>query len=398
MVSFLIGFQGFSMLFDKKPGKETVGKAGKKDYTRNMYLQAGNDLTLLQMILPGFGQSSEQGLAFQAMYMAAPSRDNVSTAYMLLQGEAKAGGYTITEGEIDQAIANMTNRGFDFEGLAARLRQNQGITLQSLKAVLGRWLVVFKCYRASNVLVPPSRVQLLNLFRDLNEKIELTTAKLSADSFLDKVAKAQPTEEQIKELFEKYKNRSAGQFSGFDSFTFGYLQEPKVQLAYLFLNQAAIERASVPPLDDIQDYYNDNKDSLLDNAGKPKSFTDAKKEIIKTLAPQAGQAKFQQVLDDVQRALRETKLANKDAGVDAKTLEEIAAKFTVPADELLERKIPLVAIENQPLEDAMITLSETGQTQPDCDLLPVGQIRKHDDRSGSEGFPGRQKYDRCPGA
>ncbi len=376
MVSFLVGAQGLSGLFGDKQGKEIIGQTKDTKYTLNMRSQANNDLGLLQMILPGFGQNSEQGFAFQVLYRVAPSQDSVSLAYMLLLGEAKEAGYTVTDSEIQQAIDQMRNRGFDYDGLAGSLRQNRGMTTSELNGVLARWLMVFKNYQASNVLVPPSQTQVLNLFRDLNEKMNLSVAKLSADVFLDKVAQAEPTEAQINELFDKYKNRTAGQFGGFDSFDFGYLYQPAVKLAYIFVNQTAIERAVVPSMEDVQDYYNEHKYELQDAAGKVKSFTDAKSDIIKILAPQAGQAKFAQVIEDIERAVNEATLANKETGIDGKTFDEIVAKFTIPADDLLSRKIPIVAIDKQPLEEAIRTLGELVNPRLSAICFPWGKFEK----------------------
>ncbi len=373
MVSFLIGFQGFSMLFSKKPGKETIGQTPDEKFSLDMLRQARGDLEILRLLMPGFGMSSAQGLAFQAMHMASRSQEQVSLAYMLLQAEAGLADRGITEGEVDDAIAQMTNRGFDYEGLAGNLRQNRGMPEKTLRGILARWLGVFKNYEASSVIVPPSQAELLNLFRDLNEKMNLSVVKLPAESLLDKFAQAKPTDAQAQAQFDKYKNRLPGRFSGFDSFDFGYLQPPRVAIAYLFVNQTAVQRATKVPLEDIQDFYNNNQAQFTEESGQVKTFADARSEIIEKLAPQASAVKFQQILEEVRQALSQARTAE-GTKTGGKIFDEIVAKYTIPATELLLRKIPVVAIEQQPLQEAIATLAELVSPRLTAICFPWGKF------------------------
>ncbi len=395
MVSFLIGYQGLSMLLQKNPDKQEYGKTSDYKVTLGMLRSARSDLELLRMMVPGFGERSERALAYQMMVMGAAREDDLPLSYMLLLKQAGQDGFDVSPAEVDRLIKVMKSNGFPYDSIATDLRQNQGRPEKYIRGVLGRWLIIFKAYRASIISFPPSREELVRLFRDVTEQIDLQVVKIPGESFLEKIGS--PSEEQIEEQFERYKNRAPGAFSGVNEFSFGYLYPAQVKLAYLFVDRAAIERAAAPTFEEVQDYYNEHRAELVKKTPieptsskaekngekkddksvsvkiEPMSFTEARPEIIELLKPQAAQAKFQDTIDRVQGMVRISEPSKDPDASEWKVFEEIVKKLTLPADNLLNRRIPVVAIEKLPLKEAMTKLADSVSPKLSAICFPWGE-------------------------
>ncbi len=391
MVSFLIGYQGLSMLLQKNTGKQEYGKTSDYKVTFGMLKGARFDLELLRMMVPGFGERSGQALAYQMMVMGAAREDNLPLSYMLLLKQAGQDGFDVSPAEVDRLIKAMKSNGFPYDSIATDLRQNRGRPEKSIREVLGHWLMIFKAYRASIMSFPPSREELVRLFRDVTEQINLQVVKIPAESFLEKVNL--PSEEQIREQFERYKNRAPGAFSGVNEFSFGYLYPAKVKLAYLFVDRAAIERGAAPNFEKVQDYYNEHRAELVkeptlgetEKNGEKKddkpvsvkvelmSFPEARPEITKLLKSQDAQAKFQDTIDRVQGMVRNFEPPKDPSAAEGKVFEEIVKKLTLPADNLLNRRIPLVAIEKLPLKEAIPKLADSVSPKLSAICFPWGE-------------------------
>lgn len=367
MISFLIGFQGFSMLFSHKPGQMPLGETTYGRVTDGMLKQSRSDLELLGSMLGALGRGSEQVQAYQSLMMQDGQEESAAMAYTLLGQQASEEGFAPTEAEVTALIERFKNNGLDYDRLARNLRQNRSIPEKALRGVLARWLAVFESYRARNILMPPSRKELAGLYRDLHQQLAVQAVKIPAALFTDEVG--EPTAEQLRQQFETYRNRLAGDFAGIDAFPFGYLRPARVELGWLFVNYNAIERGTVPTATQMREYYNNNRDALVrseplatqptTDAAQPTrqvpmSFEEARAEIIRKLRPQLAQAAFAGVVENLQLKLRRRLLAGPaDTQPSADALEAVLGEVTLPAEELLSRKIPLLALEQVTLRDAV---------------------------------------------
>lgn len=369
MVSFLIGFQGLSMIFKSDPGKEPFGTTRYGELTRQEVSAAQAHLGLLREFADGFGINSPMFVAWQALTMGN-EENSVALAYAMLQKEARARNHVITEREIDITIEQLKANGLPFDQRITLLRQNQNIPLKQVRSVLAGWLSVYKTYRASNVLIPPSQKQLRELFVDLNEQIGLEVLTVSAKAMLDKIG--QPSDEQITEQFNEYRNRAAWRFNGLESFPFGYLLPPRAQIQYLFIDRQPIARAAVPSDEEIARWIDGNPEALGGVA--PDDYATSRAIARRELKGQIIQTRFQQVLGKVQATLRE--LVDAEAtttGPSANLYAQAESMLTLPADDLLTRKVPVVAIRQQPLHEAIDTLAKLTDPPIQSICFPTGK-------------------------
>jgi hypothetical protein len=291
-------------------------------------------------------------------------------AYAVLLEQARKDGFGVVAPEIEREIQDMKANGLDYDGLAARLRQNQELPEKQLRGVLGRWLIVFKAFEANQTIIPPSREELTRLFQDVAEKINLRAVKISAEAFVGEVK--DPTDEEIQKQFEAYRNLPAGRFTGLKNFSFGYLEPAKVELAYLFIRQSAIEQASTPDDQNVTDYINANKDELAqavaEAAGAASQPTSApapttpeaiRAAAVAKLREQAAKAKFTELLDRVLQIVREEAPSPESRPADV--YAQAVAQLTGSAEELLGRKALILAIDQQPLDKALEMLADAAQ-------------------------------------
>lgn len=340
MVSFLIGFQGISMLFKpESPGKQLVGESADFKINYDMLNRGKADLGLLRAMVMGFG-FGDQGMAFNVMTNSNEKGADAPLVYLLLLERARQQGIGVTEMEIDEAIRDMNRTGerlgFNWDALATQLREGRNqITKKKLRGVLARWLMVFKAYRQANIAIAPSNEQLLRTFRDINEQISLLTCTIPAEIFRKKLDKVKtPTEKQIVGHFEQYKNRQPGEFAGVEDFPFGYCSPPKAEIAYIVVNEAAISSGTV--------------------AGK------------------TPQEQLAGVSSDLSREI--IKLSEKNSGVaGADVLSKAVEELTISADNLLNRKVLLISIDNLTLDDAMKVLAEQASPALTKICFPTGQ-------------------------
>ena len=375
MVSFLIGYQGFSMLFQKNPVKTVLGEARDFKITLGTLRESSSDLQTLQFLGRGFGRHTLQGAAFEAMYYNAPTEKDRSLLYTLLLKQAGEDDYAVTEPEVDSLIQQMKTNGLDFDAYALHLRQNQGVPVKELRGVLARWLLICKACQADQIVVPPSREQLVQLFRDAVEKINLQIVTIPAENFTQGVA--DPTDEQINELFDTYKNRPAGTFAGLDAFSFGYLSPARVKLSYLFISQNAILRSCIPGDREIADYIQANDASLTKTEGEgdkaktvPMSNAEKRAAAVDALQPELAQAKFTRIVERIRQLTSVT--VQVDATPEA-AFAAAAAKLTLPADDLLARKVPVLACDKQPLDQAVDMLAQAASPRISAICFPYGQ-------------------------
>ena len=256
MVSFLIGMQGFQMLFSRKSrGDVTVGASRYGEITLGDLDRADSDLRIL-------GNYVELGArSIEYIDLQWRNGDRSSLAYALLLQQADEADATVTEDQIDAYLRDVGISEADYNSRVSRLRANRNApTEKALRGAIARWLRVLRGYRAAQVATPPSEPQLRRLFRDLNEKIELQVLEIPAGRFSKD--SAEPTAKEIDEQFKKYRNANPGQYSSADSFGFGYRQPDRAAVSYLLVDREAIERVARPDPRAVRQYWREHKGEL----------------------------------------------------------------------------------------------------------------------------------------
>ncbi len=387
MVSFLIGVQGLKELIKERGGDGDTG-IGDSKYGELSFRQralAYQDIEHLQML----GLTNVyRGGSLEFVYLVAVNGSEAATAFALLGAEATAMGYKVTPGEIDEWFAKRNLVGEEFDAFITRLRERSpGITAGFLEQVVGRWLLVRKAYQGAKVSVPPSEVETKQLYRDLNEKIDLQIVAVSALDMLDQVA--QPSDREIVEQFNKYREEEPGEFTESNSFGFGYVQPDRADVQYLLISQIPIAQISQVEPETIQNYYMDHMAEFVKTVQPPQD-QDADSATQPATAPaQEVQMSYTEVRVQIFQLLREEMIANRmadlasqarsildslDVPADANPYELVAEKLLSPADDLLTRRTGSLDIQAQRLDFAIKTISDATGVRI---AFPMGDIDQY---------------------
>lgn len=389
MVSFLVGWQGLSMIMGGGGGDTTIAQTRAGEFSAVELRNAQGDIELLSQFMRGFeGRSLDQAIWLQ-MNMQAEDEADLTITYALLLKEAQAANLRVTEPEVDRTIQQLRdNPAFSYDALVTSLRQNRRVTDEQIRDVLARWGMVLKSYQASALTTPPSQSELLHLFRDTNEQLKLKLVKLTPEAFLDAVG--EPTEEQLQAMFDEYKGKMAGEFQGVDTFSFGYLRPARVSLVWLHLSQEAVRRAAMPSQREIQAWIDTHEDELVkevpveteaaaadagddDDEGEPVKpqvlqtvpMTPAEQqaEAIRQLKPAIAQDAFAELNARVSRRLLTWKAPEGRKSEPGQAYFDVAKSFQLPGDDLLNREI-LLLLQNEPTELQDVIQAIAAQAEP----------------------------------
>ena len=388
MISFLVGVQGLKGLLKsgRGGGEDTpIGDSKFGELTFHQRANAYQDIEYLQRL----GVTNlRRGGSLEFVYMVVINGSEAATAFALLGQEATAMGYKVNPGEIDEWFARKGLVGEQLDAFITRLRERSpGITAGFVKQVIGRWLLVRKAYQGSKVSVPPSEVETKQLYRDLNEKINLQIAAVSALDMLDQVES--PSDQEIVEHFNKYRADDLGSFSQTNSFGFGYIQPDRADVQYLLISQGAIAQISQIKSETIQNYYMDHMAEFVKTVQPPQDQDGEAATQPATAPPEQVQMSFTEARVQISQILREEMMANRmaelasrarsildslDAPADANPYELVAGKLLSPADDLLTRRTGSLDIQAQRLDFAIKTISDATGVQI---AFPMGNIDQY---------------------
>lgn len=380
MVSFLIGFQGFEMIYRKSPDDIVIGKL--KDGLQIKMRQrrvAEDDLRILEYV--------PTGLQLQILRRSAGAQADV--AYALLLEEARKAGSGATDADIKDYLDLVQVSGAMYSSLLSVLKA-QGTTEARFRQSLSNWLAIRKAFEASLVRTPPSEQELEHLYRDITEKIGLKMVKISSEDLLKEV-KGEPTDAQIDQQFNQHRTALPQTYAAADlmSFGFGYRQPDRVKIAYILVREDILRRVVKPDEEKVREYYIRNRDKFVHEAepttassqptttpsqptqsapaakaGTAMTFTEAKPTIIKELSEVAVRARLDEMMSFIETAASKT-----ESGGASSVFEQIKARMTLPATEALAAKIPAAQVEKLnglTLEAAMDVLPKAANLKAIC--------------------------------
>jgi hypothetical protein len=256
MVSFLIGYQGFRMVFERGRGRHVIGRTRNGKIYNVDLLGAQEDLRLLRMMSttgaetgrPALRIPPEQYQAMLPLFMV--DRGEAALAYALLIDEAEAAGVRVTDVDVDDLLAGRAAQ--DQKQTLLEEMQAADVDEDRLRAAAGRWLMVYKNHLAGRVNTPPSRRELAHAYRNFGERIRLRVAVVRARDFrfaltaADRAATTQPA--AVRKQFEKYRGVDPGTFAEdepmAEAFGFGYRRPTdRVNVLYTVIDRDAVEEA-----------------------------------------------------------------------------------------------------------------------------------------------------------
>lgn len=387
MVTFLVGMQGFSTFFSRRPEKTVVGttKAGK--IVSGDVRQAAIDLEILTRYV-------RLGLRDADFLVLSVGTKDPGWAYAILLAEARASGLEATRADVESYLDQIGYPvGSDrYDSLIKDLKIGYTMPSKPFDALVARWVMVRKAFEASVVSAPPSGPRVARLFCDLNEKIELRVVKVPAEKFVAK--QAEPTGGQIDELFKEFRPVAAGTCGDETALGFGYYQPDRVAIRYLLISKDVIARVTRVDEAEARRHYRRDKSAYVKkvpvelpkqkdqtkDAGSNKkqegeeedkpvqyrtvqmSLVEAMPQIMAELIDSESQRRMDKLVGTVQRLMGDDGSGGEDV------YRRVMARLTLvePAAAVLATRIAGVSIRNEPLSSAIETLAASAGLKAIC--------------------------------
>jgi hypothetical protein len=382
MVAFLVP-SGMSMLLRKDPMKQEMGQTRWGALTRGDCLSAQSDMEVLTSI--GLGTNPYRyppwptEVAFY--YLRARNGDRASLAYALLLLEARNAGVMVGDSDVkaffDQIGLADPQRYREF--ISSLRASGRDLTEQLIRQAVRHWLMVNASTSEAQVGCPPSETEVAVTFRDMREQIDLRVLRLKADEFLKDVS--EPNAPAIEEQFQKYRNVLPGQLRQPGQFSFGYEQPGRARIQYLLVRGDVIQRVTEPALNDMVDYWRQNKGEFVKKVpagatttGPATQATQPTKDVLMTFA-EAKPLVNEKLREEVVRGRMDELIGQ--AETEARRLATIpessgnpyaatVAAMTASADKALGTSLRGVKMENVSLEDAVARLADAAKLKGIC--------------------------------
>ncbi len=226
------------------------GTVGEREVTQAQYQQAEAELRLLANL-------------HREMARTLPQVENAAMVWLLAQIEAEQQGLHASMAEAQSVLNSMQ---VDPQNMA-KLRQTFGTTDQGIVRTLQHWLIYQRLARMIQQPMRASEPELRHFARDVQSSVSVDVVPIPATRYLTEVG--QPTEQQITDQFEQYRDMPAG---ANDPYGFGYRLPARVQLEWIAVPMEAARAAA--RVDDVeaQRYYLDNPDEFVPGApGDPQA-------------------------------------------------------------------------------------------------------------------------------
>lgn len=249
-----------------------------------------NDLAARRTIANQFMGQVDQFARFKGpeFTYGQPTTDMELIFGYLMQEEAKRLGIGIDEAAIAEYLEQVAGEDLTkqkyLEARNSMSYQGKPLDEETFRQILGdeiKGKLAYVMLQPRPASTPPAPDTYWQYFRRLQVRQQIEVASLDVGQFLDKVK--EPTDADIENLFEEYKNYYP---NNKEPGAPGFALPTRANLAYIELDAKAVE-ASLDPVsdDDIKKYYEENKESPLirsivipDEEEKPESPEEATKD------------------------------------------------------------------------------------------------------------------------
>jgi len=298
VIVLMVGFVGGSYIQQfarrsSRPG-ETIAYCGVKNkITHNDLLQAQQELEILkliradavlgaqdlrglllgELIFPERGSSAEMVGHIQEIIRRGDygiSRKQIDDIYrqklptgvywLLLEKEAQQAGFRIPKEEAGKVLAMTTPKlfnGASYQQLVASLMQRQGISEDEILTAFSNLLAVIQYSKITCANENLTSNQIMQMVSLDEEKMVVDFVRFDSATFAKNIA--EPAPQQIEEQFNKYKIFFTGEVNDLNPYGFGYKLPAMVQLEYLAVKFADVEKIiTALSNQEMEDYYHRN--------------------------------------------------------------------------------------------------------------------------------------------
>jgi len=214
--------------------------------------------------------------------------------WLLLKTEARQAGVRISREQAGRQLAGIIPQvadGAAYSQVVRSIVNRRGIAEDEILAAFGDLLGVIEYAKMICTAEDVTQSQIRYAAAEEAEKINVEFVKL--DSALFAQSPGNPTDEQLLQHFEKYKQYLPGTVTDENPYGFGYKLPPRVRLEYLAVKLDDVSNIiALPTADEAERYYADNpKEFTTMVPSDPNDPNSAQVEKTKTYAQVAGQIK-----------------------------------------------------------------------------------------------------------
>lgn len=395
MVVFLVP-TGIRGLFSGRH-KTVIGNIGRKGITLGLVKAGKRDLRIIRREL-GLMLSRWPGQSMFELFIRINNEDKLPLAWVLLVHEAEQMGITVSDSQVEAFLKQQKLTDQTYQDEIANLNQ-LGFTERDLHQAISHYLMVMTAFESAAVSVPPSLPELKHVFRDLYERINLAMIAFPAEDFV--VDAPEPSEQTIREWFERYKTLLPNHPSNKTDFRFGYRRPDRLDVAWLFIERDKVYAAIEPSDKQMISYWRQHKGELkklvpikttatrptgptTNSSGgtvattasttqesKPKfreviitQYSQAKPQIRKILKQQFTEVKMGELIAVLQKRIRQ--LAKK-----GDTYASVVKSMIHTAETPLARRIPAMPFTSAGLK---MVIEQLGQITGIKIVYPIGKF------------------------
>lgn len=188
----------------------------------------------------------------------------ITDATAVLMLEARRAGIVVGDDMIKNTVlSEWAAAGVTEDSLKGLAQQFFGGSMEMLYSVLRQELTLSLYLESISQSARVVEEDVWSAYRTINQKTKVQTVDIKYETYLPKIS--QPTDAEVQAQFAKYK----GVLQDDPAAPFGYKIPDRVELQYLTIDFKAIEADQKVTDEEIQKYYDDNKDRLYVKKEEP---------------------------------------------------------------------------------------------------------------------------------
>lgn len=226
--------------------------------------------------------------------------------WILLCNEAQKAGIHISNEQVGKLLEQLipqVSEGETYAQVIPRQMNHFGVPEDTIVATFGKFIAVLQYAQVISSVENITTSQIKHLASNESESLNAEMVQLKASYFANK--DETPSEEAVKEQFDRYKDNVPGQVSASNPYGFGYRLPDRIQFDYLALKLSDVASVAKPPTEDeAEQYYQQNRDRQFTQR-TPSDPNDPNSPVVAQVKPYAEVA--QTIMDQLQRQRITTK-------------------------------------------------------------------------------------------
>jgi len=279
--------------------------------------------------------------------------------WLLLEKEAELAGIKWSNENAGQQLAGTISQlsrvvprlsGVTYSQLIGAVVNRQGIPEKEILTTFGKLLAVLEYARMVCSSEDVTAQQVMHNISRTRETIDVEFVRFDSSEFAE--AQEEPTEQEIRAHFDKYKKFSSGAVSEENAYGFGYKLDDRVQLEYIAVKLDDISGiVAKPTQEETEEYYQRYRDQfteqVLSDPNDPnsppteriRSYVEVASDISSLLVRSKKRSKAELILQEA-KTLTEAGFEDtdiEDSNLNGKDFKAMAGDYETTAEQLSEK-------------------------------------------------------------